>query len=76
MLTVLVVLIPTAFVAAALLGLSMCRLAALSDDNQAVAVADWIATTSYLAERKSVATDRESGQLQIHPRGKAFRATG
>ncbi len=75
MLTVLIVLISTAFVAAALFGLSMCRLAALSDENQAVAVADWIAT-SCLAEHKAVAADRESAQLPFQPRGKAFRATG
>ena len=73
--TVLLVLVPTAFVAAALLGLSMCRLAALSDDTHAVAVAEWVAAT-HLAEHKAVLGDRACGQLALDSRGEAFRATG
>ncbi len=42
--TVIVILVPAAWLAALLFGLTMCRLAALSDDSQAIAVAEWIAT--------------------------------
>jgi hypothetical protein len=71
---VLVVLIPTVLVASALLGLGMCRLAALSDNRHAVALADWIATT-YLTEHQSVPADQLGEQLPIDL-GDAFRVTG
>lgn len=71
----LFVLIPTALVASALFGLGMCRLAARSDNKQAVAVAEWIAT-SHLAEPKAAPTDRLCEQLPFDPRRDVFRATG
>jgi hypothetical protein len=46
---VLVILISTAWLAVALFALTMLRLAALSDDSRAVALAEWIAA-SHLAE--------------------------
>ncbi len=70
----LFVLIPTTL-AAAVFGLSMFRLAALSDCKHAIAVAEWIAT-SRLTERKGTPTDCSRGELPSDPRGDAFRATG
>lgn len=69
------VLIPAILVAFALLGLSMCRLAALSDHKHAVALAEWIAT-SYLAEHKAVPAEQPREQFRFDPRDEVFRATG
>ncbi|HEY2141274.1 MAG TPA: hypothetical protein VGG98_04360 [Solirubrobacteraceae bacterium] len=69
------VLIPVALVAFALFGLGMCRLAARSDRKQAIAVAEWIAT-SHIAERKAVPTNRLCARLPFESRSDAFRATG
>jgi hypothetical protein len=71
----LLVLVPAAIVAVALLGLGMCRLAALSDSSQAVALADWIAT-SYRAEHKPGPAELAREQIPLDPRGGSFRATG
>ncbi|MGO9322269.1 MAG: hypothetical protein ACLQBY_15910 [Solirubrobacteraceae bacterium] len=71
----LFVLVPAAVVAVALLGLSMCRLAALSDSDHAVALAEWTAA-GCLAEQKAVPADRPREQISIDPRGGPFRATG
>jgi hypothetical protein len=60
---------------AALLGLSMCRLAALSDENHAAALAEWVATI-YRAEREAAAADRPAGKPTFDRRGDAFRAAG
>jgi hypothetical protein len=72
---VLLLLIATALVALALFGLSMCRLAALSDHNHAVALAEWIAT-SYLSEHEAAPAHHPSEQIPSDPRDEAFRATG
>lgn len=72
---VLLILIPAGLVAVALLGWSMCRLAGLSDDNQAVALAEWIAA-SYRTERRAAPGERTSEQHPFDSRGGAFRATG
>ena len=55
----------------------MCHLAALSDENHALAVAKWRAT-SQLAEHETVAvaTDRSRTQIQLDSQDDAFRATG
>jgi hypothetical protein len=71
----LLVLIPAAIAAVALLGLGMCRLAALSDSNQAVALADWIAA-SYRGEQKAAPVEPSREQIPLDPRGGRFRATG
>jgi hypothetical protein len=71
----LLVLIPAAITAVALLGLGMCRLAALSDSNQAVALADWIAA-SYRAEQKAGPVEPSREQIPLDPRAGPFRATG
>ncbi|MGA2319443.1 MAG: hypothetical protein ABSG95_01700 [Solirubrobacteraceae bacterium] len=49
----LLILIPTAWLAIVFFALAMCRLAALSDDSRAVAFAEWIAV-SYRGEREDV----------------------
>jgi hypothetical protein len=72
---VLFVLIPAALVAAVALGVSMCRLAALSDRNQACALADWMAMP-YRAERQPRTTERLSEGPPFDSRGETFRATG
>jgi hypothetical protein len=51
----------------------MCRLAGLSDDDDAVVLAEWIAT-SHLAQ--DALTDRPREQLQPASSDDAFRATG
>jgi hypothetical protein len=72
---VLLILISTTLLVAAMFGLSMCRLAALSDKKHAIAWAEWIAT-SYLTEHKAVSTDSPREQLPFDSRDDAFRATG
>jgi hypothetical protein len=51
----------------------MCRLAGRSDDDHAVVVAEWIAT-SHLAGHKPLEPSRS--QLQFDPPDDAFRVTG
>jgi hypothetical protein len=71
----LFVLIPAVFVAFALLGLSMCRLAALSDNKHAAALAEWLAM-SHPTEHRAAPADSPREQFQFDPRDDAFRATG
>jgi hypothetical protein len=71
---VLFVVIAAAVVVAVLIGLSMCRLAALSDHDHAVALAEWI-RLSRQSEQPAV-DDRFSDQLPLDPPDEAFRATG
>jgi hypothetical protein len=71
----LLILVPAAIATVALLGLGMCRLAARSDSNQAVALADWIAA-SYRAEHKAGPVELSHEQIPLDPRGGPFRATG
>jgi hypothetical protein len=52
----------------------MCRLAALSDDSSAVALAERIAT-SYLAEHIAVPADSPAERLPLTPNA-ALTATG
>jgi Tfp pilus assembly protein PilX len=71
----LVILIASALiVVVAALGLAMCRLAALTDRNSALELAEWIATS--LGERQLVLTDRAGEQSLFDPPSKAFRAAG
>ena len=71
----LFVVIPAAVAVVALLGLSMCRLAALSDSNQANALAEWIAA-SYRADRKADAVELPHEQTPFEAQRGRFRATG
>jgi hypothetical protein len=57
------------------LGLSICRVAALSDRNSAHALTEWLAT-SQLADRQVVSTDRSGAQFLFDPPGEAFRTAG
>jgi hypothetical protein len=59
---VLVILISTAWLAVALFALTMFRLAALSDDSRAVALAEWIATSD-LAEHRDQPADSSAERL-------------
>jgi hypothetical protein len=68
---VLFILIPAAWLAVAVFALTMCRLAARSDDSRANGLAEWIAT-SYLAEHEDVPADSSAGQFRtadyrLHP---------
>jgi hypothetical protein len=72
---VLFVLIPTVLAAVALFGLSICRLAALSDHVHAAALAELIAA-SRLSERTAAPADRPCEQFPLDPQGETFRATG
>jgi Tfp pilus assembly protein PilX len=58
----------------AALGLSVCRLAALSDRNNALDLAEWLATS--LGEPQVVPTDRAGEQSLFDPPNEAFRAAG
>jgi hypothetical protein len=62
-------------VVVAVLGLSMCRVAALSDRNQAVAITDWLAT-GHFAERRMAPSNRPGQQFLFDPRDEASRAAG
>ena len=71
----LFLLIPTAWLAVVFFALTMCRLAALSDDSHAVALAEWIAT-SYPIDQKAVPADSTAEQLPFDPQRGDYRATG
>jgi Tfp pilus assembly protein PilX len=72
----LLILIAVALVVVvALLGLSMFRVAALSDRNSAVALTEWIAARR-LAERQVAPADRAGEQFRFDPPDEAFRAAG
>ncbi len=62
-------------VVVAMLGLSICRGAALSDRNSAVALTEWIAT-GHLADPQLVPMDRAGEQFLFDHPGEAFRAAG
>lgn len=59
----LLIIIPTAWLAVVLFALTMCRLAARSDDSRAVALAERVAT-SYPSERRSVPEEAPPERLQ------------
>jgi Tfp pilus assembly protein PilX len=61
-------------VVVAALGLSVCRLAALSDRNDALELAEGIAAS--LGEPQVVPTDRAGEQSLFDPPSEAFRAAG
>ena len=68
----------TLAVVAAVLGLSMCHVAALSDCNSAVALTEWIAA-SRLPDRHlepTEPTDRAGEQFPFTPPGETFREAG
>jgi hypothetical protein len=71
---VLLILIPAAWLAVALLGLTLCRLAALSDDSDALALREWIA--SYLAEHRAASSDSAAEPRSFDEQRGAFGATG
>jgi hypothetical protein len=69
------ILITSAFLAALFLALTICRVAALSDDSHAVAVTEWIAAT-YLAESDAAPAEGQAErQPSKAPRG-AYRQAG
>jgi hypothetical protein len=53
----------------------MCRLAARSDDSEAVALAERIAMI-HLAEHQDAPAGRAAERLQHQPRRRFYRATG
>ena len=67
-------MIPLAF-AFALCGLSMCRLAALSDHAQLSALAEWIAT-SCPNDSEATPAERPYGRGAAESIGDDYRATG
>jgi hypothetical protein len=71
----LLVIIAVALVAAVTLGMSMCRLAALSDRKQAGALADW-STRCYAIEGEPWSDERAPEELPFDAQGEAFRAAG
>jgi hypothetical protein len=72
----LLILIASALVVAvAVLGLSICRVAALSDRNSALALAECL-STSHLDDRQVVPMDRAGEQFLFDHPGEAFRAAG
>jgi hypothetical protein len=73
--TVLLVVLPAALLAAILVGVGMCRLAALSDRHHAVALAEWIAA-SHRDPPGEMPTQGSAGQLRYDRPGEGFRAAG
>jgi Tfp pilus assembly protein PilX len=72
----LFILIASALVVVvAVLGLSICRVAALSDRNSALALTEWLAA-SRRAERHVAPPDRAGEQFRFDPSDEAFRAAG
>jgi hypothetical protein len=72
----LLILIASALVVVvAVLGLSICRVAALSDRNSALALAESIAARR-LADRQMVSTGRAGEQFLFEASGEAFRTVG
>jgi hypothetical protein len=72
----LIILIASALVAVvAVLGLSICRVAALSDRNSAHAVTEWLAT-SHLDNRQVAPADRSGTPLLFASRGEVLRRAG
>lgn len=71
----LFVLIAVAAVVAVVLGLGMCRLAALSDRQHAGALADW-GTHCYAIEHEPWTADRAPEEIPFDSQAEAFRATG
>ena len=67
----LLVVIPAVLLAVALLGLGMCRLAALSDRHHAAALEEWILATRLSRQRPPVAEQRP-----FDAPGGRFHATG
>ncbi len=59
----------------AVLGLSMFRVAALSDRNSQRALTEWIAA-SHPDDRQVVPTDRAGAQFLLGPLGESSRAAG
>jgi hypothetical protein len=72
---VLFVLIAVALMVVVALGVSMCRLAALSDRKQAGALADSL-NSCYAIEREPWSTDRPSEERPFDSPGETFRAAG
>jgi hypothetical protein len=68
---VLIVLIPIVWLAILSFGVAMCRLAGRSDDSQAAALAEWLAT-NYSA---ALELESDPGSVEQRLRG-SFRATG
>lgn len=71
----LLIFLVVVLVAALMLGVSMCRLAALSDRKQAGVLADWSALR-FALEQESWSTERSPDELPLDPPGEAFRAAG
>lgn len=71
----LLVLASAAWLAVTFFGLAVLRLAALSDDWHALALAEWIAAARVLQPQ---ATEAESWmrQLPVDPPDEAYRAAG
>jgi hypothetical protein len=68
-------LIAAAVVATVALGVSMCRLAALSDRKHAGALADW-AVRGHGVEHEPWTVERLLEELPFDAEGEAFRAAG
>jgi hypothetical protein len=70
-----ILIVGTLAVVAAVLGLSICRVAALSDCNSAVALADWIAGGQPV-DRHFAPIDPAGQQSLFAPPSDAFRQAG
>lgn len=70
-----ILIVSTLVVVAAVLGLSICRVAALSDCNSAVALAEWIAGGRPV-DRHRVPIDPAGQQSLFAPPSDAFRKAG
>jgi hypothetical protein len=68
------ILILTAWLAVVFFGVTLCRLATRSDDSQAAALAEWVA--SHLPDDQAASADGLAEQLTKAAHRRAYRATG
>jgi hypothetical protein len=72
---IFILIVGALVVVVVMLGLSICRVAALSDRNSALALAELIAS-GRLADRQMASTGRVGEQLLFEASGEAFRTVG
>jgi hypothetical protein len=70
-----ILIVGTLAVMAAVLGLSICRVAALSDCNSAGAVSEWVAT-GRLADPNFTSADSAGEQFVLFPASETSRKAG
>ncbi len=71
----LLILVAAVWLTVVLFGLTMCHLAALSDESHTAALAEWVAANR-LTERRAGAPERTLPRLQLERQRGGYRAAG